>query len=90
MNAYFDAVQTALENYGLLLPDPGRPVTEPAQEAPAECEVPQPLRSAMRYSLLLPGKRLRKKHAGSVFEGNVLRAAAHGRAQCDRERAQAF
>ena len=22
MNAYFDAVQTALENYGLLLPDP--------------------------------------------------------------------
>ena len=36
MNAYFDAVQAALENYGLLLPDPGRPVTEPAQEAPAE------------------------------------------------------
>ena len=59
MNAYFDAVQTALENYGLLLPDPGRPVTEPAQEAPAEGEVPQPLRSAMRYSLLLPGKRIR-------------------------------
>ena len=52
MNAYFDAVQAALENYGLLLPDPGRPVTEPAQEAPAEGEVPQPLRSAMRYSLL--------------------------------------
>ena len=44
---------------GLLLPDPGRPVTEPAQEAPAEGEVPQPLRSAMRYSLLLPGKRIR-------------------------------
>ena len=59
MNAYFDAVQAALENYGLLLPDPGRPVTEPAQEAPAEGEVPQPLRSAMRYSLLLPGKRIR-------------------------------
>ena len=59
MNAYFDAVQAALENYGLLLPDPGRPVTEPAQEAPAEGDVPQPLRSAMRYSLLLPGKRIR-------------------------------
>ena len=59
MNAYFDAVQAALENYGLLLPDPGQPVTEPEREAPAEGAVPQPLRSAMRYSLLLPGKRIR-------------------------------
>ena len=59
MNAYFDAVQNALETYGLLLPDPGLPVTEPEAEAPAEGTVPQPLRSAMRYSLLLPGKRIR-------------------------------
>ena len=29
MNAYFDAVQKALETCGLLLPDPGQPVTEP-------------------------------------------------------------
>ena len=59
MNAYFDAIQKALETCGLLLPDPGRPVTEPEPEAPAEGAVPQPLRSAMRYSLLLPGKRIR-------------------------------
>lgn len=59
MNAYFDAVQKALETCGLLLPDPGQPVTEPEPEAPAEGAVPQPLRSAMRYSLLLPGKRIR-------------------------------
>ena len=59
MNAYFDAVQKALETCGLLLPDPGQPVTEPEPEAPAESAVPQPLRSAMRYSLLLPGKRIR-------------------------------
>ena len=31
-----------------------------------------------------------KKHAGSVFEGNVLRPPRTGAHQCDRERAQAF
>lgn len=59
MKRYSDAVNQALENYALLLPDPGAPVTGPEEAAPKAGEVPQPLRSAMRYSLLLPGKRIR-------------------------------
>lgn len=59
MKRYSDAVNQALENYTLLLPDPGAPVTGPEEAAPKAGEVPQPLRSAMRYSLLLPGKRIR-------------------------------
>ncbi|MBQ7826608.1 MAG: polyprenyl synthetase family protein [Clostridia bacterium] len=35
------------------------PVTEPDEASPSEGIPPQPLRSAMRYSLLLPGKRIR-------------------------------
>ena len=90
MDAYREAVEQALLQFPLLMQQGDEPVTQP-QEGGWQADMPpQPLRSAMRYSLLLPGKRLRKKHAGSVFEGNVLRAAAHGRAQCDRERAQAF
>lgn len=58
-NLYFDAAERALREYGLLLPNPDEPVVKPLGEAPAEGEAPQPLRSAMRYSLLLPGKRLR-------------------------------
>ena len=42
MNAYFDAVQKALETCGLLLPDPGQPVTEPEPEAPAEASQAAP------------------------------------------------
>ena len=37
----------------------GNTVTEAPLLPPLEGEIPQPLRSAMRYSLLLPGKRLR-------------------------------
>ncbi|MDD3334153.1 MAG: polyprenyl synthetase family protein [Eubacteriales bacterium] len=59
MTNYRDAVENALANNGLLLPDNGVPVTEPLEKAPQLGEVPQPLRSAMRYSLLLPGKRIR-------------------------------
>lgn len=59
MNPYFEAVQEALEQYAPLLPEAGEPVVRPEKEAPAQGTTPQPLRSAMRYSLLLPGKRLR-------------------------------
>lgn len=59
MKQYLDAVQTALETMALLLPDPAEPVTVPEKDAPSAGQVPQPLRSAMRYSLLLPGKRIR-------------------------------
>lgn len=59
MKQYLDAVQNALETMDLLLPNPADPVTMPEEAAPAPGQVPQPLRSAMRYSLLLPGKRIR-------------------------------
>lgn len=59
MKHYADAVNQALETFALLLPDAGAPVTAPEEAAPGAGEVPQPLRSAMRYSLLLPGKRIR-------------------------------
>lgn len=56
---YRTAVENALNEYALLLPDSGEPVLRPLPTPPQAGEVPQPLRSAMRYSLLLPGKRLR-------------------------------
>lgn len=59
MNEYLTAVEDALKAFAPLLPDDGAPVTAPEKAAPREGDVPQPLRSAMRYSLLLPGKRLR-------------------------------
>ena len=59
MKHYAEAVNQALETFALLLPDAGAPVTAPEEAAPGAGEVPQPLRSAMRYSLLLPGKRIR-------------------------------
>lgn len=59
MKLYAQAVENALEKLPLLLPDAGEPVTAPESSAPAEGTIPQPLRSAMRYSLLLPGKRIR-------------------------------
>ena len=59
MKAYQDAVQHALETLAMLDNAGDQPVTEALERSPAENLPPQPLRSAMRYSLLLPGKRLR-------------------------------
>lgn len=59
MNQYQLAVEEALKNYALLLQENETPVTEVTERAPQEDLPPQPLRSAMRYSLLLPGKRIR-------------------------------
>ncbi|MEA5016482.1 MAG: farnesyl diphosphate synthase [Candidatus Limiplasma sp.] len=69
---YQQAVEEALAGFPLLIEesespsgasrflDPsGEPVTQASPTPPAEGEIPQPLRSAMGYSLLLPGKRLR-------------------------------
>ena len=53
---YQQAVEGALASLPLLQ---GDIVTQASGTAPGEGEVPQPLRSAMAYSLLLPGKRLR-------------------------------
>ena len=59
MDAYREAVEQALAAFPLLGQQGEEPVTQP-QEGGWEADMPpQPLRSAMRYSLLLPGKRLR-------------------------------
>ena len=59
MDAYREAVEQALAAFPLLVHQGDEPVTQP-QESGWEADMPpQPLRSAMRYSLLLPGKRLR-------------------------------
>ena len=55
---YQNAVNEALYSLPLLRCEP-EIVTEPEACTPASGEIPQPLRSAMRYSLLLPGKRVR-------------------------------
>ncbi len=57
MSIYLDAVQSALANFSLL--DEKERTTHASLDKPCHQEVPQPLRSAMRYSLLLPGKRIR-------------------------------
>ena len=59
MKLYREAVENALINLPLLQNAGEEPVTEAVERNPAEHLPPQPLRSAMRYSLLLPGKRLR-------------------------------
>ncbi len=59
MNQYQAAVEEALASCALLQPALVEPMTSTEAAAPQEGEIPQPLRSAMRYSLLLPGKRLR-------------------------------
>ena len=59
MKLYRDAVENALKILPLLQNAGDEPVTEAIERSPAEGMPPQPLRSAMRYSLLLPGKRLR-------------------------------
>ena len=59
MNQYQLAVEDALKAFPLLFQEDDEPITEPDAVSPDEGLPPQPLRSAMRYSLLLPGKRIR-------------------------------
>lgn len=59
MKFYREAVENALRTLPLLENAGEEPVTEAVERDPAEGLPPQPLRSAMHYSLLLPGKRLR-------------------------------
>lgn len=59
MKKYQEAVEQALEAFPLLADAGAEPVTKAVERAPREGMPPQPLRSAMRYSLLLPGKRIR-------------------------------
>lgn len=56
---FLDAVERALAEFPSLRCESEHPVTEAETAPPMEGVIPQPLRSAMRYSLLLPGKRLR-------------------------------
>ena len=80
MDAYREAVEQALAAFPLLGQQGEEPVTQP-QEGGWEADMPpQPLRSAMRYSLLLPGKRLRP----------VLLLAAYHLVSDDWERALPF
>ena len=59
MNRYQAAIEEALASFSLLRAAENEPYTGVEAAVPAEGTIPQPLRSAMRYSLLLPGKRLR-------------------------------
>lgn len=59
MNQYQAAVEEALKGFPMLSQQSEEPVVEVDDLNPAENMPPQPLRSAMRYSLLLPGKRIR-------------------------------
>jgi len=59
MKQYRDAVENALMTLPLLANAGDEPVTQAVERNPSQELPPQPLRSAMRYSLLLPGKRLR-------------------------------
>ncbi len=59
MNPYQLAVEEALSSFPMLACQGDEPITEVDQRSPQEGLPPQPLRSAMRYSLLLPGKRIR-------------------------------
>lgn len=59
MKRYQEAVEAALRTLPMLDCAGDEPVTEAIELNPAEHLPPQPLRSAMRYSLLLPGKRIR-------------------------------
>ncbi len=80
MDAYREAVEQSLLQFPLLMQQGDEPVTQP-QEGGWEADMPpQPLRSAMRYSLLLPGKRLRP----------VLLLAAYHLVRDDWERALPF
>ena len=57
-DAYLQAVNAALAAHPLLRGDENLQVCAPPA-APADGEIPEPLKSAVRYSLLLPGKRIR-------------------------------
>ena len=59
MKMYQQAVEQYLETLAMLQNAGDAPVTEAVERDPIENLPPQPLRSAMRYSLLLPGKRIR-------------------------------
>lgn len=80
MRMYQEAVEQALAQFPMLAHAGDEPVTEAVERSPAEGLPPQPLRSAMRYSLLLPGKRLRP----------TLLLAAYHLAREDWERAMPF
>ena len=56
---YRQAVEEVLTNLSLLQSGSGELVTCASGTTPLEGEVPEPLKSAMVYSLLLPGKRIR-------------------------------
>ena len=58
MKLYQTAVEEALKTLPMLAQTGEEPVCEPDEAKPAEGLPPQPLRSAMRYSLLLPGSKL--------------------------------
>ena len=59
MKQYQHAVEEALRQFPLLQQCGEEQVVEVDESSPAEGVPPQSLRSAMRYSLLLPGKRIR-------------------------------
>ncbi len=59
MEEYHSAVEEALNELNALRQASDESVTVLDCNPPESGEIPQPLRSAMRYSLLLPGKRLR-------------------------------
>lgn len=80
MEQYRAAVEQALRAFPLLAQQDDAPVTEPDNLEPNETLPPQPLRSAMRYSLFLPGKRIRP----------VLLLAAYHLLKADYENALPF
>lgn len=59
MNRYQQAVEEALQSFPLLYQQGDEPVLNPEGGELNSNLPPQPLRSAMRYSLLLKGKRIR-------------------------------
>ncbi|HNW86804.1 MAG TPA: polyprenyl synthetase family protein [Candidatus Limiplasma sp.] len=62
MNATYEEYRAAVEQAMSVFPLLGQSsdiVTDAPSVPPQEDEIPQPLKSAMRYSLTLPGKRLR-------------------------------
>ena len=56
---FMKAVETTLLELALLQSGDDQIIKEASKTPPTDGDIPQPLRSAMRYSLLLPGKRLR-------------------------------
>lgn len=57
--SFYQAVEDALHTLPLFGSEGEATVTEASFVPPADGVIPEPLSSAMRYSLLLPGKRLR-------------------------------